>query len=228
VTSNANWITILGSSTGVGSGPISYLVAANGGGARAGVIIAANQQYTVSQSAVANVALQFTNYLIYPVTISVNGSTLGTVNASSNGAFTVTPTTQTLSVSFELTRPTVGGAAIGDPMLGYWTINNPVGTYTLTINNQIGNQEYFVPIITNNTGHPLLMDVNIGLAAENRCNCVVPTAGSNVAIGYYRFFSNSTVDAFPSTSNYAGQYSYFHDLASFVQADTGVLYLTFK
>jgi hypothetical protein len=72
------------------------------------------------------------------------------------------------------------------------------------------------------------MDVNFGLAAENQCHCVVPLGGTNVGIGYYRLFSNSTVSAFLSTSNYSGQYSYFNNLVSFVQAQTGALYLTFN
>ena len=52
--------------------------------------------------------------------------------------------------------------------------------------------------------------------------------GTNVGIGYYRLFSNSTVDAFLSTSNYSGQYSYFNNLISLVQVQTGALYLTFN
>jgi len=52
--------------------------------------------------------------------------------------------------------------------------------------------------------------------------------GTNVGIGYYQLFSNSTVDAFLSTSNYSGQYSYFNNLVSSVQAQTGVLHLTFN
>jgi hypothetical protein len=230
VTPSVSWITISGASTGTGSGTVSFLVAPNAGAARSGTISVANQQFTVSQfaAAAANITLQFTNYLIYPATVSVNGSAVGTVTASGSGSFTI-PAPQTLTVSFELARPTVGGVPIGDAMVGYWdTINNPAGVYAFTINNQIGSQAYFAPIITNTAGVPLLMDVNFGLAAENRCNCVVPVGGTNVNIGYYRLFSNSTVDAFLSTSNYSGQYSYFNNLVSFVRAQTGALYLTFN
>jgi hypothetical protein len=172
--------------------------------------------------------LQFTNYLIYPVTISVNAGVVGTINASGTGSFTI-PQPQALLASFEMVRPTVGGVPIGVPMLGFWNIiNNPVGAYTFTINNQIGTQIYFVPLITNATGVPLLMDVNAGLASESRCNCVVPTGGIGVALGYYQYSSNSTVDAFPAASNYFGPYSYFSNLGSFIEAQTGVVRLTFN
>jgi hypothetical protein len=230
VTPSVGWITISGASTGSGSGTVSFLVGANAGAARSGIISVANQQFTVSQlaAAAANITLQFTNYLIYPATVSVNGSAVGTITASSSGSFTI-PAPQNLTVSFELTRPTVGGVPIGDAMVGYWnTINNPAGVYTFTISNQIGSQAYFAPIIANTAGVPLLMDVNFGLATENRCNCVVPVGATSVGIGYYRLFSDSTVDAFLSTSNYSGQYSYFNNLVSFVQAQTGTLYLTFN
>jgi subtilase family serine protease len=225
---NVNWISISGVATGTGSGTLSFLVTPNIGAARTGIISVANQQFTVSQAAVANLTLQFTNSLIYPVTISINGSPIGTVNASSTGSFTISAP-QTLAVSFVLERPTVGGVPIGDPMVGYWnTVNNPVGAYSFAVSNQIGSQQYFAPIITNTSGVPLLMAVNFGLAAENLCHCVVPVGGTNVGIGYYRLFSNSTVDAFLSTSNYSGQYSYFNNLISLVQVQTGALYLTFN
>ena len=230
VAPSVKWIAIAGATTGSGPGTVSFLVASNAGAARTGAISVANQQFTVAQSApaVANITLQFTNYLIYPATVSVNGSAVGTVNASGTGSFII-QAPQTLGVSFDLVRPTVGGVPIGDPMVGAWnTVNNPAGAYTFTINNQIGSQQYFAPVITNTAGVPLLMDVNLGLASENRCNCVVPVGGTNVGIGYYQLFSNSTVEAFLSTSNYSGQYSYFNNLGSFVQAQTGALHLTFN
>jgi hypothetical protein len=132
---SVSWITISGANTGTGSGTVSFVVAPNAGAGRSGTINIANQQFTVSQSAAAaaNITLQFTNYLIYPATVSVNGSAVGTVNASGNASFTI-PATQTLTVSFALVRPTVGGVPIGDAMVGYWnTINNPAGLYTFTI-----------------------------------------------------------------------------------------------
>jgi hypothetical protein len=225
---NVNWTTVSSRATGTGSAQVSFVVAPNPGAARTGSINVANQYFTVTQSGPVNVTLRFTNYLIYAVTIAVNGSSIGIVNASSSGSFTI-PAPEALGVSFELSRPTVGGVPIGDPMVGYWNIiNNPTGTYSFTIDNQISSQTYFAPIVTNTGGMALLMDVNFGLPTENRCKCVIPAGASNVEIGYYKLVNNSTVDAFRATSNYTGPYFYFDNLSSFVQEQTGVIHLTFS
>lgn len=226
--SNINWITITSGSRGTGSGTVVFNVGANSGAARTGTISVANQQFTISQSAYANVTLQFSNSLIYPVNISANGTLIGSVNGSSTASLTV-PALQSLQVSFELVRPIVGGVPIGDPMIGYYnTINNPAGMYTFNVNNQIGTQFYFAPLITNTSAAPLLMDVNGGLQAENRCNCVVPAGGTNIALGYYQLFSSSNVEAFRNGSGYGGHYYFFDNFMSFVGSQTGILRLTFN
>lgn len=228
--SNANWITVTSGSSGNGPGTITFAVGSNLGAARTGTISAANQQFTVSQSPYvnANITLQFTNTLIYPANVFVNGTVVGSVNASSATSFTI-PASVTFQVSFELVRPTLQGVALGDPMIGYYnTFNNPVGSYSFKINNQIGNQQYFAPLITNTSGSPLLMDVNRGLQAENRCNCVIPPGGVNVGFGYYRLFSNSNVQAFRDGSDYFGASYYFENFSSLVENQLGVLRRTFS
>jgi hypothetical protein len=191
------------------------------------VINVANQQFLVSQTGQANITLQFTNSLIYPVNVSANGTIIGSVNASGTSTLTI-PAPTSLQVSFELVRPTLSGVPLGDPMIGYYnTINNPSGNYSFTITNQIGTQVYFAPLITNRSAAPLLMDVNGGLPAENKCNCVVPVGGVNVALGYYQLFSNSNVRAFREGSNYIGAYYYFDNLTRFLDSQTGVVKLTF-
>jgi hypothetical protein len=107
----------------------------------------------------------------YSANVSVNGSVIESVNASSTNSFTI-PAPPTLQVSFELIRPTLSGMprrTIADPMIGVFnTISNPTLSYSFAINNRIGSQYYFVPLVTNTSGAPLLMDVNGGLLAENR------------------------------------------------------------
>ncbi len=233
--SNANWIAITSGSAGSGPGTVAFMVTANLGAARTGVITVANQQFTITQSAVQSITLQFTNYLVYPVNITVNGTVVDSIKASGTDSLTI-PAPPTLLVSFELVRPTLLGLALGDPMLGvYNTVTNPAGTYAFKINNQIGSQFYFAPFVTNNASAGVIMDVNAGLTAEDKCHCDVPAGASNVAFGYYRLFSNSNVRAYLDTSNYSGPYeSWGYDptvapngnLDSFVASDTGILRLT--
>jgi hypothetical protein len=226
--SNVNWVTIASGSSGVGPAEVTLNVAANPGPARIAAISVATKQFTVNQSAYVPVTLQFTNNLIYPANISANGVVLGSVNGSGSASFTIAQPL-TLQVSFELVRPAPFGTPLGDPMAGFYnTINSPVGVYSFTITNQIGNQTYFAPLVTNTTNSALLMDVNLGLAAENRCNCTVLPHGVDVAFGYYMLFSNSSVNAFGSTSGYTGTYYYFNNFTSAVEARTGILRLTFN
>ena len=113
-------------------------------------------------------------------------------------------------------------------MIGFYNvISNPSGSYTFTITNQIGTQQYFAPYVTNSTGGGLLMEVNGGLAAQSRCNCVVPTHGSNVAFGYYKLVSGSNVRGYQEGSGYTGTYTFFSSLTPYIAAKTGVIRLTF-
>lgn len=107
-------------------------------------------------------------------------------------------------------------------MSGTFEIVNPPGRQELTVDNIVADQSYFVPFITNGTGTGLLMEVNGGLQSQNRCNCVVAANTNNVAIGYYRLFSNSNVRAYRSGSNYTGQYRFFEKFLSFVENQSGI------
>ncbi|HZF39889.1 MAG TPA: BACON domain-containing carbohydrate-binding protein, partial [Blastocatellia bacterium] len=49
-TSNANWITVTGGSSGMGNGTISYSVAANNGAQRVGTITVNGQSFTITQA----------------------------------------------------------------------------------------------------------------------------------------------------------------------------------
>src|SRR5205823_2842246 len=143
--------TITSGIVGNGLGTVAFNVAANVGAARTGIVSVASQQFTISQAASLSVTLQFTNYLVYPVNISVNGNVVGSIKASSADALTI-PAPPTLLVSFELVRPSPFGVSLGDPMVGsYNTVTNPTGTYSFKVNNQIANQSYFVPFVSNAT-----------------------------------------------------------------------------
>ena len=172
-----------------------------------------------------------TNQLIDVITVNVNGTPVGTVSASSTGQTTIPNVTGSLTVYYDLNRPTTaGGTPIGEPISGVFaTIQYPSGTYAFTVNNFLGTQEYFSPLITNNGANPILMVANWGLVAENRCNCTVSSGGTNANIGYYRLFSNTEVRAYGTVSGYGnGTYTYWlsSDFGSGVQTGSGVVPLT--
>lgn len=177
-----------------------------------------------------SVTLLVTNQLVDAVAITVNGTPVGTVPASST-AQTSFLVTGGMVVSYDLVRPlTSSGTPMGDQISGVFpTIQNASGTYTITVNNVLGTQQYFSPLISNSGAYPILMVANWGLASENRCNCTVLSGGNNVNIGYYKLFSNSEVRGYGAISGYGvGTYAFWNytGFSSIVQSGSGVVLLT--
>ena len=191
---------------------------------------------TISR-AQATSTLVFTNSLLYPVDITANGTVLGSVKASSTAQQKVT-FTPPLMVSVEMERPaTSSGTFLGDEFKGFYSpITNPAQTITFAIDNQLGTQEYFIPIFTNTTSEDRVLGVNMQLSAENRCNCVIPANSSNVSAGYYQLFTNSNVRLYNAATPYSGNYIYWgspdgssnNSLVPYVEAKTGRLLLTVR
>jgi hypothetical protein len=161
-----------------------------------------------TEQATHHVRVNIVNNLAYAVNVSVNGRVVGSCPAMTTAGTDID--VSTLTVSFDLIRPTLNGRPLGDTMSGVFpTYNNPSGTYNFTVGNHIGNTYYFLPLITNRTAVSLEVEVNGGLQAENRCNCVAPAGETRVASGYYLWYSNSNVRLFRNGANYRGSYIYF-------------------
>ena len=170
--------------------------------------------------------LAITNQLIATVQVSVQGQSIGTLPAQSTRQATIA-SAPGVEVTFEVVEPRLGNRVLGDRMSGRWSLVAPTGTVTLTIDNRIGDQWYFAPVVTNLSGTSLLMAVNFGLQSENRCQCTVPVGGQRVFLGYYRLWSNSMVHAFANGSDYTGPYRYFYSFANQIPRGSGVLDFTF-
>ncbi len=175
------------------------------------------------------VTIVVTNDLIDPVTIYVNDIAVGITAASATQQVTVN-VAGSLTVSFDLNRPiTTGGTPLGEQMFGdFETISNPSGTYTFIVDNFVGTQEYFAPLISNSGAYPIIMAVNSGLASEYRCNCTAPSGGLDVNIGYYRLFGNTEVRGYRSVSGYGNGTYTFWNVSTFgpgVQDGSGVVLL---
>jgi hypothetical protein len=202
---------------------------------------ASSGNYTValSGSAQSNISatVRITNYLIYPVRVRANGVLLGTAAGSEVTQFPYTGSAS-VTISWELVRQTIAGTstAIGDTMDGSFA----PATFTqgaiegYIVDNVLGANTYFVPVIDNLTPATLLMGVNVGLSSQNLCNCTVWPFEGNISIGYYRLFSNSNVRAYRATSNYTGPYIYWGSdpsgsttpLVNLAQVRTGMVTLT--
>lgn len=91
----------------------------------------------------------------------------------------------------------------------YNPITNPTGTIRFTIDNVIGNQSCFAPVLTNNTGTGLLVGVNMGLQSAKRTGKYAPARTPSDQFGYFRYFTNSNVRAYKNGSNYTGSYIYW-------------------
>jgi hypothetical protein len=179
-------------------------------------------QYRAASQPPRAVKIVVTNRLDYPVDVLVNGESVGSVSAANTQYADVT--VGSLTVSFNLIRPTLSGRALGDEMAGiYNTITNPSGTYYFEVNNVISQQSFFEPLVTNLTSVPLEIEVNGGLQAENRCNCVAPAGSSNVAPGYYRLYSNGNIRLFRGDSNYTSGYWFWGTDSNGRVASGGIL-----
>jgi hypothetical protein len=112
------------------------------------------------------------------------------------------------------------GVALGDTI----ALAAPRGTVRLAATARPAHGAYFAPLITNETGRPLAITVNAGLAGSMRCACTVPAGAVRMAIGYYPLFENSTVRA----EDNAGHSATFKDLGRQVDALRGVVGLLFR
>jgi uncharacterized protein (TIGR03437 family) len=187
--------------------------------------------FTLTVSSPQSVTLVFTNDLVNDATISVNGTAVGTAQAGQTQQVTL-PSQPTMNVTFNVVSTrTAAGTVVGDPISGYYNaLSSPTGTVNFTITNYFANTNtyYFAPFVTNTSGTTLEMVVNYGLVAQNECNCTVQSGAGPTKIGYYVFYSNSNVDAFANGSNYTGSYRISNNLASFVQANSGVTNVLFN
>src|SRR6266540_3660745 len=73
------------------------------------------------------------------------------------------------------------GAVLGDTI----AIARPRGTVRVRATARPTHGAYFAPVITNETGRPLAITVNAGLAGAMRCGCTIPPGAVRMAIGYF-------------------------------------------
>jgi len=127
-------------------------------------------------------------------------------------------------LSWRFVRPETGGGAMGVPLGDSVTIVRPRGRVRLGATARPRSGNYFAPLITNETGGPITITVNAGLAGSLPCHCTVPPGAVRMEIGYYPLFVNSTVRAEDAAT---GRTATFRDLGREVDA-RGVVGLLFR
>src|SRR6266566_4626567 len=113
------------------------------------------------------------------------------------------------------------GVTLGDTI----AIPSPRGTVRLAATARPTHGAFFEPLITNETGEPLSVTVNAGLAGAQRCGCTIPPGVVRMAIGYYPLFENSTVRA---DAVAGGRSATFRDLGKQVDVSRGTVGLLFR
>src|SRR5437867_147135 len=113
------------------------------------------------------------------------------------------------------------GVSLGDTI----AIPSPRGTVRLAATARPTHGAFFEPLITNETGEPLSITVNAGLAGAQRCGCTIPPGAVRMAIGYYPLFENSTVRA---DAVAGGRSATFRDLGKQVDVSRGTVGLLFR
>ncbi len=81
----------------------------------------------------------------------------------------------------------------------------------------------FLPYVTNATGQPLTLRINVGSTAEESCRCSVPPGAVRVPLGYFPLYRNSSVRAILPN----GRVATFEGLGSQVNRASGVVRLRF-
>jgi uncharacterized protein (TIGR03437 family) len=194
--------------TNAANGDLPLVATYNGSSTQSGVVVTVAAPSSPTGPNGQNVTLSVTNKLIYPVDVTVNGTVVNRVAASSSSAVKVAGS-YGMQVGYELVRPTTtSGTPEGEQMTGiYPALTNPSGTLSYVVNNVLGGQAYFAPFIHNTSGVGALMGVNMGLLHQNECNCIIGATGTST-IGYYKLFPNSNVRAYPASSNYSASSGY--------------------
>ena len=130
-----------------------------------------------------------------------------------------------LALSWRFVRPEFAAGAMGVPLGDTTTITRPSGTVRLSATARPKGGNFFAPLITNETGKPLTITVNAGLAGAISCHCTVPPGAVRMEIGYYPLFANSTVRA---EELGATRTATFKDLGPNADVASGVVGLLFR
>ncbi len=134
-------------------------------------------------------AIRIVNHLENPVSIYIDGSYRGRLDADTSKFFYVEEFP--LDVAFTTIRSTTtAGNSIGDYMTGSW---NAVDRWeSIQIEATIAGKMFFYPVVTNALDTDCSVTVNEGYKAENSPGAAIGRS-KTVQFGYYQLFKNSNI-----------------------------------
>jgi len=170
-----------------------------------------------------SVPLQIVNRLSVPIGVVVGSEAERRVPPGDSSALTV-PRTPSLSVSWYAIGPRTGkGQVTGSDLQRTQVLDSRQRKIRIEARADSGAPAVFLPHVTNATGQPITLRINVGSAAEESCRCSVPAGAVRVPLGYFPLYRNSSVRAILPN----GRVATFEGLGSQVNRASGVVRLRF-
>lgn len=173
-----------------------------------------------SRSPVARV----TNALVLPARVRIDAGLDTVLAPGATLAWPVQRGTVSALAWQMIPARTRGGLPVGAPLGGSQMLSAAGGGTDYVIRARNGGADFFAPLITNETGVPLLVRINAGLAGAEECQCEVPAGARRAPVGYYRLFHNSSVEV----RDAAGRRASFRDLGPETDPRSGAVGLRFN
>jgi len=169
------------------------------------------------------VPLTMVNRLSVPIGVVVGREPERRVSPGDSSAFSV-PRMPSLSVSWYAISPRSGkGQAAGSDLQRTQVLDSRRREIRIEARADSGAPAVFLPYVTNATGQPLTLRINVGSTAEESCRCSLPPGAVRVPLGYFPLYRNSSVRAILPN----GRVATFEGLGSQVNRTSGVVRLRF-
>ncbi len=170
-----------------------------------------------------SVELMLVNRLSVPIGVVVGKEPERRVAGGDSTVLTV-PRAPSLAVSWYAISPRSGkGHVAGSDLQRTQLLDSRQRALRIEARADSGAPAVFLPYVTNATGKPITLRINVGSAAEESCRCTVPAGAVRVPLGFYPLYRNSSVRAILPN----GRVATFEGLGSQVNRASGVVRLRF-